>query len=320
MLALGLLLVSLTIFVAYRIKTTDKRLIPISVIALIAGVIFENKRLSKKWATVLWTALGSFIFSFFAFLPGKRENIYNFENHIEMWPYAFITFFVLFAICFHGNKIIPQLTEGVTLLQSIAVIYWVLDYGFIDTNNFFQIILMVVGVIFSIYSIFHAFTDTVLSRESRLKLSIWSSIIMVLFAVDNIYRVYQNEQIENTVEITHGLYIGLQYFLLGISSIYIVQNFIMLTGFLPGKGTFFNSQYFKDVKELKSSHIKRYSDRQVSISHSFFCVLFTGTIFFLNYHYQILPRHIAIWTIFVIFPYILSIYCSLTIKTTTNIK
>ena len=82
----------------------------------------------------------------------------------------------------------------------------------------------------------------------------------------------------------------------------------MLMGFLPGRGAFFNAKYFRDLKELKSDHIKRYSDRQVSILHSFFCVLFTGTIFGLNYHYQILPRHIAIWIVFVTFPFILIIY------------
>jgi hypothetical protein len=131
---------------------------------------------------------------------------------------------------------------------------------------------------------------------------------MMLFASDNIYRVYQNEQIENTADITHGLYIGLQFFLLGVSCIYIIQNFIMLMGFMPGRGTFFNKQYFRDIKELKKDHVKRYSDRQVKILHSFFCILFTGTIFLLNYHYQILPRHVAIWIVFVIFPFILDIY------------
>ena len=287
---------------------SGRRLIPISVLAIIAGVLFESKRLSGKWMTVLLMGLGSFIFSFCAFLPGKREHIYNFENHIAMWPYGFIFSFAIFSIAFHKDKVIPKLTEGITLLQSIAVFYWVIDYSFIDTDSLFLKSLMVVGLLFSMYSVFHAFTHAILSRTSRLTLSIWSSIIMLLFASDNIYRVYQNEQIENTADLTHGLYIGLQYFLLGISAIYIIQNFIMLTGFLPSKGTFFNAQYYRELKELKSDHIKRYSDRQVSILHSFFCVLLTGTIFFLNYHYQLLPRHVTIWTVFVIFPFILIIY------------
>jgi len=308
LIVIGLLLLCLIIYVGFRIHNSGTRLIPISVLALIAGVFFESKRLTEKWLPILLISLGAFVFSFLAFLPGKREHIYNFENHIEMWYYAFIFIFILFSIIFHKDKIIPKLTEGITLLQSIAVIYWVIDYGFIDTDSLFLKSLMLVGLLFSMYSLFHAFTHAILSRASRLTLSIWSSIIMLLFASDNIYRVYQNEQIENTIDLTHGLYIGLQYFLLGISAIYIVQNFIMLAGFLPDKNRFFNSEYYRDLKELKSDHIKRYSDRQVSILHSLFCVLFTGTIFFLNYQYQLLHRHVTIWTVFVIFPFILIIY------------
>lgn len=309
---IGLLILVLIIYIGFRLYNSERRLIPISVLALIAGVFFESKRLTGKWWSVLLTALGSFVFSFVAFLPGKREHIYNFENHIEMWPYTFIFIFIILSIAFHKEKVIPKLTEGITLLQSIAVIYWVIDYGFIENESLFMKSLMVVGLLFSLYSVFHAFTHAILSKTSRLTLSVWSSIIMLLFASDNIYRVYQNEQIENTSDLTHGLYIGLQYFLLGISAIYIVQNFIMLTGFLPGRGTFFNAQYYRDLKELKSDHIKRYSDRQVSLLHSFFCVLFTSTIFFINFYFQLLPRHVIIWTVYVIFPFILIIYDNFT--------
>lgn len=305
---IGILVLAFTIYIAYRLNLSHRRLIPISVIAIVAGVIFESKRLSDKWSTVFFTALGSFILSFLVFLPDNSEHDYNFENHIEMFPYWFIILFAIFSIVTHGDKVIPKLTEGITLLQSIAVFYWVLDYGFIDTNSLFLKTLMVIGLIFSSYSVFHAFSHALLSRTSRLTMSIWSSIIIMLFASDNIYRVYQNEQIENTADLTHGLYIGLQFFLLGVSCIYIIQNFTMLMGFLPGKWTFFNSQYFRDLKELKSDHIKRYSGRQVSILHSSFCVLFTGSIFGLNYYYQILPRHVVIWIVFVTFPFILIIF------------
>jgi hypothetical protein len=307
LIVVGLLLLALTIY-GFRLQSSSKHLIPISVIALLAGVLFESKRLTEKWSTLLLSGFGSFIFSFFAFLPGKKEHIYNFEVHIAIWPYMFIFFFIFFSISFHGDKIIPKLTEGITLLQSIALIYWVVDYGFVDIDSLFLKSLMVVSLLFSLFSVFNAFTHTILSRTSRLTLSIWSSIIMLFFAAENIYRVYQNEQIENTADLTHGLYIGLQYFLLGISSIYIVHNFLMLSRFLPNKNRFFNSEYYRDIKKLKSDHIKRYSDRQVSILHSLFCFLFTSTIFFLNYYYQILPRHVAIWTVFVVFPFILITY------------
>ena len=308
MIGLGLILLFLTIYVRFHMQTSGRRLIPISVLALIAGVIFESRRLADEWKTVLNIALGSYIFSFFAFIPGKHERGYDLESHIEIWPYTFIFFFIILSISFNKDKITPKLTEGITLLLSIAAIYWVIDYGFMDTNSVFLESLIIIGLLFSLYSIFHAFTRTVLSKTSRLTLSIWSSIIMMLFAVDNIYRVYQNEQIENTTGLTSGLYVGLQFFLLGVSSIYIAQNFLMIISFLPGKRTFFNDQYFEDLKELKNDHIKRYSDKQISILHSTFCVLFSGTFFSLNHYFQILPRHLAIWTVFVIFPFIIFLY------------
>jgi hypothetical protein len=291
--------------------TSERRLIPVGVLALLVGVIFEGKRLSEKWQTVWLIALGSLVVSFLAFLPIKGEHDYNFESHIEMWPYWFIIVFAIVSIVCHGEKIIPGLTEGITLLQSIAVVYWVIDYGFLASENWFLRSLTIVGLGFSLFSVFHAFTPKSLSRTSRLTLSIWSCIIMMLFGFDNIYRVYQNEQIESTADLTHGLSVGIQYFLLGVSSIYILQNFLMLMDFIPGKTTFFNAQYFRALKELKNSHIKRYSERQVNSMHSVFCVLFTGTIFILNYHYQILPRHIAIWSVFVIFPFMLTAYDNL---------
>lgn len=305
---MALVVIGFTLYIAYRIQTAGARLIPLSVVALIAGVVFENKKVMEKWSAVLWTALGSLIFSFFIFLPGKREQVYNFENHIEMWPYAFIFFFTIISISLHEEKVTAKLTEGITLLQSVAVLYWVWDYGLMDMDSSFLKVVMVAALALSLFSFVHAFSHKTLSRTSRLTLSIWSSLIMALFAVDNIYRIYQNEQIEATTDLISGAYIALQYFLLGVSSIYIVQNIYMLISFLPGKERFFNAEYFEDLRELKNAHIKRYSAAQVDIKHAIFCFIFAATAFALNHYFQLLPRHLAIWVVFLIFPYILALY------------
>lgn len=60
MIIIGLLLLALTIYVGFRLQASGRRLIPISVLALIGGVIFESKRLTDKWLTVFLTGLGSF--------------------------------------------------------------------------------------------------------------------------------------------------------------------------------------------------------------------------------------------------------------------
>lgn len=308
----GVLSLILLFYISYRMYITERILISTSIFALIAGAVFEAKRITEKWWIVISTTLISFFLSFLAFLPGKREHNYNFENHIEIWPYYFLFFFLIFTISFNKDKVIPKLTEGITLIQSIAIIYWVVDFGLIISDSRFLIILISLGLLFSAFSIFHAFTHIDLTRTSRLTLSIWSTIIFVLLATENIIRIFHNEQIENTEDITSGLYIGLQYFLLGISSVYIAQNYFMLIGFLPGKGTFFNQQYFKELKELKSEHIKRYSMEQTNVLYSMFCIVFTSGIFYLNFHYKVVPKHIAIWIVFVIFPFGIYIYEYLT--------
>ncbi|MBN7813678.1 hypothetical protein J0A68_22165 [Algoriphagus sp. H41] len=306
------MIVALIAYLAYRVYMASRLLIPISVLAIVAGVVFEGRRLSDKWSTFLLKVLGAFVLSFFAFLPFKNERGYNLDNHIEIFPYYFILMFAIASIVVHGDKVVAKLSEGVTLLQSIAVIYWVIDYGFFNVNSVLLKVVMVVGLLFSVYSVFHAFTHTVLTRTSRLTLSIWSSVIMMVFAVDNVFRVFQNEQIERAANMTEGIFVGLQFFLLGVSAIYFIQNFLMLAGFLPGRGTFFNKQYFRELANLKKEHIKRYSDRQVQIHHSLFCLLFVGVIFFLNHYYQFVPRHMAIWLVFFFFPLVLSVFDLLT--------
>jgi hypothetical protein len=209
------------------------------------------------------------------------------------------------------DRVTPQLTEGITLLQSMAVVYWVIDFGLLSTDSVRLRILMLVGLMFSLYSLFHALTHAVLSRAARLTLSIWSSVIMLLFAVDNIYAVHQNKQIEQVADLSQGLHIGLEFFLLGVSAIYVVQNALMLFRFLPASGKFFNKEYLAELQQLKEAHVKRYSEQQVHALDSLFCVVVSGTAFALNYYYRILPKNLAIWTVFVSFPLILACYARL---------
>jgi len=295
---IGFLLIPLIILIFYRISTSIIILIPISVIALIAGAVIESKILFKKWSTVLFLILFSFILSFLCFLPGSHESIYVFENHIENWPYWFLFVFVILTVAFNKEKIIPKLSEGITLLMSVAIIYWIIAHGFYNTSSTFLKTIMIVGFTIAVFSIINAFLNIPLTRSFRLFLSIWSSIIMALLAIDNIFVVYQNGQIEDSIFFLNKFLIGLQYFLLGVCSIYIAQNIMMIIGFLPGNDRFFNKEYFKDLKVLTNDHVNRYSDRQSNLVLSFICLIITSSFFILNFYYNLLPRNTAIWLVF----------------------
>ena len=99
--AAGVLSLILLLYISYRMYIAERNLIPISFFALIAGAVFETKRLTEKWESVISTALFSFCCSFLAFFPGKREYVYDFENHIKIWPYCF------YFVQFHSRHSFP---------------------------------------------------------------------------------------------------------------------------------------------------------------------------------------------------------------------
>ena len=290
-------------YVIYRTYQSERTLISIMIIPLILGIIFENKRLSSDWKTIALKILGALLLSIFAFMPGKRERNYNFENHIEFWPYVFIFIFVLFSMIFHEKKIIPKLTEGITLLQSISIIYWIVDIGFLNFQNVFAYILIGIGLIFSAVSFIHAFSYIKLTRNARLFLSIWSSIIMIIFAIDHIYRVFNFNYFVHYKMLNEGLNI-LQYFLLGVSLIYIFQNAYMLLVYLPDRHSWYGKEQMKDIRKMNKTHIDRYSNTQIKIIDALIALIFTSGIYYLNYQYKVMPRHTLIWLLFWIFPFV----------------
>ncbi|QBZ97982.1 hypothetical protein [Flavobacterium sangjuense] len=307
----GVFSLAFTIYIGYRASICDRKLFSVSLLALFAGLLFESYRVINSLKNVISIFLGAYFFSLLNFLPGKREHDYIFENHIESWPYTFIFFFTIAFAIYSKDQVTAKLSEGLTLLLSISLIYWCIDYGFTNYHNIFALIVLSIVFVFSAFSIVNAFTNIQLTKTNRLALSIWSSIVMFAFATDNIVRVFSNQDIETTAYLSQGLYIGLQYFLLGVSAVYIMQNYMLLAAFLPSR----NGNYKNDLKENKEDHIDRYSDQQVLISHSLFCIFYSGTIYLLNYKYQILPRHTMIWLVFLTFPMILQL---LKRKTTAN--
>lgn len=296
----GVLGLALTVYIGYRASISDRKLFSISLIALFAGLLFESIRVSRSLKTVAGIFVGTYLFSLISFLPGKREHVYVFENHIQNWPYFFIFIYALFFAFAFKEKVIAKLSEGITLLLSISLIYWAIDYGFTNYHNWFSISIMTIGLLLSGFSILNALTHLHLSRTNRLTLSIWSSIIMFAFAIDNIIRVFSNKDIESSY-FSEGLYISLQYFLMGVSAVYIMQNYMLLVAFLPSK----NGNYKKELKENKIDHIDRYSEEQANIGQSILCILFTGTVYWLNHEFQFLPRNTMIWLVFLTFPFVL---------------
>jgi hypothetical protein len=304
--------------------TTGRQHISFNILALVAGIIFESARLTDKWSSIIYrvfgslmasfyithdnNVLGSIMASYYSYLT--HDRIYNSENDFQLWAFMFIFVFSLSSAVFHGAKLNPKLTEGISLIQSIAILYWIVENDFLRSNNFFDKLLVLYGTLLSLYSTYQALTYRHLSENKRFLLSIWSSIIMFLFAIDNIIGVFHLEKIENTSEFIDKLYIGIACFFLGISTIYIVQNCEMLAGFWPTK----NTPYSETLKKIKNEHLSRYSDKQVNKRHSILCIIFALSIFVSNFFFQFVECNLAIWIVFVILPFVLKIYDRINVK------
>jgi hypothetical protein len=290
----------LTIYIGYRAYISDRNLFSLSLVAVFSGLFYESFRISENWKHVMYKFIGTYVFSLLCFMPGRKEPVYDFENHIEIWPYYFIFIFSIVSIVLNEEKVTTKLTEGTTLMLSLSIIYWTLDYGFLNIDHWFAKTCIIIALLFSLFSIVHALTYIKLSRSVRLILSIWSTIIMGIFALENIFQVYSNGDITSTQYLPYGLFISLQYFLLGVSAIYITQNFFLLIGFLPRR----NGIYRRDLRETINQHIDRFSPNQVYIFQSVLGILYAVVIYGTNHKYQIMPTHMAIWLVFVTFPLI----------------
>ena len=294
--------IGFTIYIGYRVSVSERKLLPFSVVFLSVGVIVESFRRSKDWKIIAKNFFISYLGSFFCFLPGKKERVYDFEKYIMQWPYAFLLVYSLLFFIRYKEKITAKLTEGITLLLSISMLYWCLDVGlFSDFDNKFLVFLAVFVVFSSLASIFYILTDIELTKNHRLILSIWSAIIILVFSIDNIYNVYNKGDLESSKLFSENFILVVQHFLLGISSMYFVQNAALIFRFLPSKG----GNYSEDLAKIKKEHIYRYSDQQVDSYLAFLCLVYSLVLYGLNMKYHIFPRNVMIWFVIFTFPMIL---------------
>ena len=116
------------------------------------GVVSENRRLQvdRKMLTLkimLGIILGSVAVLYFSLTSIQITTL------LKNWPYFFIIAFALVSAIYHEKKVTAKITEGVTLLQSISLLYWIIDFNYFEFSNFFEAIILILGVGFSLFSL-----------------------------------------------------------------------------------------------------------------------------------------------------------------------
>ena len=301
----GSLLVCLIVLGIYFVQDAFGVSFPLSVVAVMLGFLFELRRRIRSTSSVLMLLLCAFLLSLFSFLPYKKESLadYDFVRHVEMWPFIICMFVLLGACIAFREKISEPLTEGIVLLQSLSVLYWLWSVGAFDVQHGGMTTLVIcIALGFIAFSLCHAFSYIHLTTLTRFVLGFWSTLALAALGGWHISRVFQSDAIEMASTLQDVVLSGVQYFLLGTSCLYVLSSILLLLEFMPTRNTFFNARYFKEVRASADFHVARVSSMQVRVWESALCVLFTLGFFFVNERYDWLPWHTSVWLVFALFP------------------
>lgn len=292
-------LTAAAIYLSRLIAGSDRKIIHLHFIAIFLGLIFEFIRISRSLQTVLGTAAGSFILSMLAFSRRKGEVMYVFKDHLEHWPYFFLGAFIFIATAVQYSKATLKMTEGITLLLTMAINYWIIANGYWTLGSLLVKVLIVINCLLSIFSIYQALSYRVLNKATILILSIWSSIIVLVLALNNFLVLFNYQDIDNSASFSDTLLIFLEFFLMGVSGIYVAQNLTMIGAYLPGKN------YLETIREINDVHLNRFSKEQVYIVDSLLVIILSLTLFVLNYYLQFFPVNVIIWITITVTPLLL---------------
>lgn len=262
------------------------------------GMIYEQKTTGASWKEILIKSFASYcIVSLFllVFLKDQRTAFSQMETGFLLS--VFILSFSAISIAFayyleEQHKLTAQITEGFLLLQSLSFVYFIASSDFFSKLNYFKIALIIPVLFSCLYVIYHIFFCKKHSYFSKLYQSIWSSVMMLFFSISFFMKVLTIE-ISKDLSIQENLLGSLQYFLFGISIIYITQNVWMLIRFFPDKGEKLNHYKFR-IKTLTKEHIERFSDTRLSLPYAVFCIVFVSTIYLMNYFYHYISAHTMI--------------------------
>lgn len=292
-----------TIIIAITAHTRKIEILPTYLGFILCGILFESVRISKNSKSILYVLLCAYFVSLIVFFPNQGKSVYDFEYRIKTLPYALCVIYVIILIASHKKIIIPKLTEGITLLLSVSFIFWLSNKQLLNFDTWYSSIITVVTLLFSLISVINGMFSVKLSKLNRLTLSIWSTIIVFAIGVDNFIDLMAHISFDTQNSYSATFKIAIQCFVFGMSSIYLVQNFFLLTFLIPSKEDKDNVRFDENIRD----HYERYSESQVKGLSSIFCIIYCCLFYYLNNKLKILPLNTVIWIVTFTFPLILHV-------------
>lgn len=291
-----------SIYLIYYAFSSDQQFVPFSMVALIGGLIYESYRITQSYEKILIYSVISYVISLFAFAPHKNETIYSLEVHFHTWIYLYLIIYLLIFVVEQRKKTTASIGEGISFLFYLAFVYWLYEHHLLNVDHIFTQILSALIVGYSIFALFHAFSQIPHRAMSRLLLSIATSIVIFILCISNIRQLYDQGDLSLDRSASENIILSIQYFFLGTSAIYIFQNMMLLLAFMPSK---YSRIYIKDFKEAAQNHIDRFSDAHISFVQASLCFVISTMAYTFNAYFQLLNPNSMIWLVILICPIIL---------------
>lgn len=234
----------------------------------------------------------------------EEDQPFDLKNMLRWWPILFIGIYMLFTVTIaveeKKNRFLPRLTEGVLLVQSFSIVYWLIDTGFFHILLRPKYYLIGVGILPVAASLLLCFTKLRPKRWGILLLSHWSMTVMSVFSIEFLVRtipVFLNTQ---KLFGDPVLYI-VEAFVGGIVVLYMAVYLMMLLLYIPPK-----HGSIRDWKlQIRDSHrqlIERFIGIDAQLGETLIAICYLSSIFAVNLRYHLVHRSTAISFVFVTMP------------------
>lgn len=272
--------------------------IPLTIISLLCGVFYQSYQIIRNKEKILIYSILSLFLSALSFISIQSNS----SNPLIIWVYFYLGAYLIVFSLEHHQSLTTPFGEGISFLFAFGICYWFFEKQMLGVDTVLSTFITIILLIFLLYSILHAFFEIKHHHLSRFLLSFFTCCSILILSIDQIIELYSQGDITSEHRWVERLILLFRYFLLGLSSLYVFQNLMLLLSYLPNKYT---RSYFSDVKQNTLIHIKRFSEDQISKTEACFALIFTVSVYSLNYIYQIIPINMSIWLSILLVPLVI---------------
>lgn len=233
-----------------------------------------------------------------------KIELQDFLNILDLYSVFFpiVLFVVYILILVNSTKKndVVKFSEGLTFLKSMSLVYYAVEMNVFIYSGFLPNILIAISVFIIFLSTISAFTYIKITNNLKVILSVWSTLILLLFTynhISSLFSAFSSNQLNPLLV--------MDFFTLGTSTVYIAHNIDALLYYYPSNTEFFSKYHFKQIEKANRKQMERYKDEQVRIIDSFICLIIASTLYSLNYILKIFSPLSAIWISLLLIPNII---------------